>query len=178
MDIVMRNFTQLKFGDYTFMHNPEKLTVSNRLSGSTAVMPYCGSRYETVALENARFKGKGVITGENCFEKLLLLLEALKSGKSRLLSISPFPSVKAVLTALEYTLTPKENTIDIDFEFTASSSAARLESEIPHTVAADNGESLWDISYKYGIPVESLLQLNPAVKRPDILENGQVITLW
>lgn len=174
----MKNFTQMKFGEYTFMHNPERLTVSNKLSGSTALMPYCGTRFEAVALENAIITGKGIITGEDCFEKLLLLLEALKRGEKRLLSISPFPATSAVLTSLEYTLTPKENEIDISFEFTSSSSPEKVGDEMPHSVSAKMDETLWDISYKYGIAIERLLQLNTAVKRPDILEKGQVITLW
>nr|WP_305119663.1 MULTISPECIES: LysM domain-containing protein [unclassified Ruminococcus] len=102
----------------------------------------------------------------------------MKSGKSELLSVSPFPSVKAVLRTLEYTLTPKENTIEISFEFVSSASPKALESEIPHSVKITENETLWDIAYRYDIPVERLLQLNPAVKRPDILENGWVITLW
>ena len=174
----MKNFTQMKFGEYTFMHNPERLTVSNKLSGSTALMPYCGTRFEAVVLENSIITGKGIITGEDCFEKLILLLEALKRGEKRLLSISPFPAISTVLTSLEYTLTPKENEIDISFEFISSSSPEKVGDEMPHSVNAKKDETLWDISYKYGIAIERLLQLNTAVKRPDILEKGQVITLW
>lgn len=175
---MMKNFTQMKFGEYTFMHNPKTLTVYNKISGGSVVMPYCGSRYEAVALDNALIRGKGVITGSGCFERLLSLLEMLRRGESALLSVSPLPAVRAVLTSLEYTLAPKENTVEISFEFTSCSSCESSENEIPHSVIAAEGETLWDISYKYSVAVERLLQLNTFVKRPDILEKGQVIRLW
>lgn len=174
----MKNFTQMKFGEYTFMHNPKTLTVSNRVSGSTAVVPYCGSRFEAVALDNALISGKGVITGEACFERLLALLEMFRRRESALLSVSPLPAVRAVLTSLEYTLAPKESTVEISFEFTSCSGCESTEEEIPHSVVAAKDETLWDISYKYSVSVERLLQLNSFVKRPDILEKGQVIRLW
>lgn len=175
----MKNYTQMKFGKYTFMHNPKTLVVKNKLRGNSSVIPYHGEIYSPVAVENTTITGEGIITGEQCCQKLLSLIESLKSGDKNLLSISPFPSFYAVLTELEYTLTPKENTAEIKFTFTSASSISKSGSDFKEkTYTTDGSDSLWDISYKYDIPVEQLLDLNPFVKRPDILENGWVIRLW
>lgn len=174
----MKNFTEMKFGDYTFMHNPKTLVVKNKLRGNGAFVPYHGTYFNPVALDNTTVTGEGLITGSDCFKKLLLLIDSLNSEKSRLLSISPFPSFKAILTGLEYTLTPKENSIEIKFEFTSSSSAQSGDTTVPSSYTAEADDTLWDIAYKYNIPVETLLSLNPIVKRPDILESGWVIKLW
>lgn len=173
----MKNFTEMKFGDYTFMHNPKNLTVKNVHQGKTTVIPYCGSYFDPTATETAVATGQGAITGSDCFNKLLVLLQYLKSGESRLLSISPLPAFNAVLTALEYTLSPKENCIDIKFEFTAASSEKSGSETLPQSCTVSDDETLWDISYKYGVAVETLLSLNTFVKRPDILEKGWVIKL-
>lgn len=174
----MKNFTEMKFGDYTFMHNPKTLAVKNKLKGNSTVFPYQSTSFNPIALDNSTVIGEGLITGDDCFKKLLLLIDCLNSGKSRMLSISPFPSFRAILTSLEYNLTPKENRIEIHFEFTSSSSKQNSANVIPNEHIAVSDETLWDISYKYNIPVETLLKINPFIKRPDILEEGWVIKLW
>ena len=40
-----------------------------------------------------------------------------------------------------------------------------------------NGETLWDLSYKYGINVDKLIAVNPQIKRPDIPIAGSAVRL-
>ncbi len=166
----------MKFGEYTFMHNPKTLTVQSGVLGSKRIYPFSDSLFKPICLDNAVVSGSGVITGEDCFEKLLRLLDCL-GGEGRLLSVSPFPSVRAVLTSLKYSLSPSENLIDIDFSFTCSSSSVQGDVLAVKSVTAKSTETLWDIGYKYGVAVEELLRLNTFVKRPDELEKGWVIRL-
>lgn len=173
----MKNFTEMKFGDYTFIHNPKTLTVKNIHRGKSTVIPYLGTYFEPTSPEAAVITGQGLITGSDCFKKLIILLQYLKSGESRLLSISPMPALRAVLTSLEYTLSPKENCIDISFGFTASEGEKSSSKILPKTCTVSEDETLWDISYKYGVAVEALLNLNTFVKRPDVLKKGWVIRL-
>ena len=39
------------------------------------------------------------------------------------------------------------------------------------------GETLWDISYRFDLPIDALVRLNPQVKRPDVVAEGTVIAL-
>lgn len=174
----MKNYTEMKFGDYTFMHNPKTLTIKNRLTGKSSIIPNRGSYFYATAQSNCTISGEGLITGPECFKKLLLLTEVFKDEQAHLLSISPFPSINAILTELEYTLTPKENNIEIKFEFTETSTERETISKVPQSVTVSTDDTLWDISYKYGVTVESLLSINTFVKRPDTLEEGWVIRLW
>ena len=41
----------------------------------------------------------------------------------------------------------------------------------------ENGECLWDVSYKFGVPIDTLVKLNPSVKRPDIPLDGKAVKL-
>ncbi len=176
----MKNFTQMKFGEYSFMHNPEELSVESTLDGIKRVYPFSDSVFTPICLDNATVRGRGIITGDDCFLKLLQLQQCL-DGRGRLLSISPFPSVNAALTSLKYTLSPSEKLINISFEFTCLSSTKSFNRDDgacrPKSVVAAPRDSLWDIGYKYGVAVEELLRLNTFVKRPDELSEGWVIRL-
>ncbi len=172
----MKNFTEMKFGEYTFLHNPKSISFSNKLNGVKNIYPYQCSNYSALITDNTVISGNGKITGDNRFYKLLSLLECL-DGNERLLSISPFPSVRAVLTSLDYTIGAEDGVIEISFVFTCSTSKAATDDTLPLSVTADGEETLWDISYKYNIPVEALLALNTFVKRPDELKKGWVIKL-
>lgn len=172
----MKNHSEMKFGSYTFMHNPKKLTVTSELGGNETILPFCGCEFTPVALENAVIRGEGVITGEDRFKRVLQLSQCLNRGQA-LLTLPPFPSVRAVLTRLEYSLEPGDGVVGISFEFKSSSYDTGLGKMEVASVVADGDESLWDIAWRYNKPVESLLKLNPRVKRPDIVEKGWVIRL-
>lgn len=45
----MKNHSEMKFGSYTFMHNPKKLTVTSELGGSETILPFCGCEFTPVA---------------------------------------------------------------------------------------------------------------------------------
>ena len=46
---------------------------------------------------------------------------------------------------------------------------------IRHVV--QKGESLWQISKQYQVPVERLVRLNPAIKDPNVIFPGQIINV-
>ncbi len=172
----MKNHSEMKFGAYTFMHNPKRLTVTGTLGGRETVLPFCGCEFTPVTLENSVIRGEGIISGEDRFKRLLQLSQCLNK-EAALLTFPPLPSIRATLTKLEYKLEPGDGVIEISFEFTSSSLnkySARMEIA---SVVADGEENLWDIAWRYNKPVERLLALNPRVKRPDTVEKGWVIRL-
>lgn len=39
------------------------------------------------------------------------------------------------------------------------------------------GETLWEISQKYQVPLERLIRVNPRITNPDMIFPGQVISI-
>ena len=100
------------------------------------------------------------------------------------MTLPGFPPINAFFSRLVLKGEPKPDVLDYEFEFievqdeyleiasldeSGKSGGKNIRKVIP------NGETLWDLSYKYGINVDKLVSLNPQIRRPDIpIEEGQV----
>ena len=91
-----------------------------------------------------------------------------------ILSIPEFTVMNAYFTSFSVIGEATDNLIRYSFTFTEVMDTTREKS--PKTVhIASDGESLWDIAYKYDITVEKLLELNPELKHPfDVTEGLEV----
>ena len=47
----------------------------------------------------------------------------------------------------------------------------------PREYTAAQGETMWDVSYRFGVEIDPLMRLNPDVKRPDIPLGGRAVRL-
>ena len=69
---------------------------------------------------------------------------------------------------------PKPDVLTYRFLFREVMSEA---DNVPHTYTPGENENLWDVSYRFGIGIDALMALNPQVKRPDILTEGEAVRL-
>jgi len=79
---------------------------------------------------------------------------------------------------LELNQPPAEDFISYRFVFLEESNAVpkRYSEGVKfHTVEED--ETLWDIAFRYDVPVESLLKENQHIRRPDCLKTGEKVSL-
>ena len=70
---------------------------------------------------------------------------------------------------------PKPDVLEYSFVFREV--MEEKQQDKAQTYTAEEGECLWDISYKFGVPIDTLVKFNPNVKRPDISLEGRVIRL-
>ena len=165
----------MRFKGVQWRHNPREITFDSGKFLSEYGSPEDCSYIQSTCRKNMRIRGLGELYGTDCTEQFARLYRLFKEGGSGVLSIEGIGSIYAVFESLSVTGKPKPDILEYSFVFREMMEKKHRSLPAEHT--AENGENLWDISYRFGIPVETLLHLNPAVKRPDILEEGQVIAL-
>ncbi|MBQ1436809.1 MAG: LysM peptidoglycan-binding domain-containing protein, partial [Ruminococcus sp.] len=120
-------------------------------------------------------KGTGELYGEDCLEQFEALLELFRQEGEGVLTLpggmKPF---YAVFERLKIEGKPKDDILTYSFAFRES---PKRKSGGKTVCITSGGENLWDISYRFGIVIDRLVELNPHIRRPDIVEDGSVIRL-
>lgn len=81
----------------------------------------------------------------------------------------------AVFESIKIVGSPKPEVLTYSFVFREVMESKRGQNLV--SCVTQNGENLWDISYKYGISIDTLVSLNTQIKRPDVVADGSVVRL-
>lgn len=122
--------------------------------------------------------GGGEFETENAAEEIEMMRSLFNKGDRGMLVMPQYPPIYAVLDSLTF-YCKSDGGGGYKFLFREIDSEDLQESlEVKHR--ARSGESLWSIAALYGLPVETLVGLNPWAARPDreLEENTEVTVLW
>ena len=164
----------MKFKGYKWHHNPRELVFEDEKKVSELTAPFDKSVVQNAGRRNMRISGEGELYGEDCLDQFLRLLELFREGGSGVLSIAGIPSVYAVFESLKLVGRPRSDILTYRFVFREL--MEERDDKLREVTAAPN-ENLWDISYRFGIDIDTLVRLNPQVRRPDELTAGEVVRL-
>lgn len=173
----MKN-TSMRYKGYTFHHNPATLNVTHNRNLKEKQIPFYLSVLQDYGRCAMVVTGQGELYGEDCFEQYQRLFALYSQKNSGALSVPGINPFMANFTYLAMISEPEDNLIKYKFTFTEDMQASfPVNSTDSNIHISEQGESLWDISFKYSIPVETLIELNNFIKRPDALEAGSRVTL-
>ena len=158
------SYPLMRFGGITFRHNPKELAVvkSKTVNEYTPIgsLPIMQSiRDNTVII-----KGTGELYGEECFEMYAELLRVQKKNVAQKLCIPEMGVYTAVLTKLSAKANTREKLIVIEFEFCTGTQRKASEITQDNYTVSLNNETLWDISYRCDVPIETLIKLNTDIR--------------
>lgn len=166
----------MRFAGYTWHYNPKtinitckKNTVENKIHNSDSVVQCFGRTARIIS-------GEGYIFGDDCFERMEELWNLYRNKTEGVLTVPEFAAVRAVFTDLKLVGDAKDKLIKYLFSFTEVMKTESMRSPLD-THTALNGESLWDVAYRYSLSVEKLLSLNPDLKDPYALTAGKQVNL-
>ena len=164
----------MRFKSHTWNYNPEKIKILSQKEVVESIVPLDDNITESLGRNARVVTGEGCVFGENCFEEYYSIWCVFRDNTPGVLSIPEFAVMNAYFTSLSVIGEATDNLIRYSFTFTEVMDTTREKS--PKTVhIASDGESLWDIAYKYDITVEKLLELNPELKHPfDVTEGLEV----
>lgn len=165
----------MRFMGYEWHHNPREITFECEKTVTERLVPYDVSQIQQTGRKNMVIKGTGELYGEDCMEQFERLFELFRRGGAGVLAIENTEPVFAVFESVKILGAPKENVLTYGFVFREVMEEKESGKNTFHT--ARGGENLWDISYKYNIVIDELVRLNPQIKRPDIVAEGEVIRL-
>ena len=162
----------IRFKGYIFEHNPETLKISSKKNvfsqsvlGGKSVVNETGDNSRVVT-------GEGCIHGEDCIYKFLKLFKLKEESGSGILSLPDTKPFYAFFESLEFTTNPTPELISYKFTFIEDSAKplSKITPEKYYCLQAD--EDLWDAAYKFNVPIETLVALNPQLKRTDDVVEG------
>lgn len=168
----------MRFSGLTLHHNPSKIEVLDvsELSENLIIggVPFvCGSGANAAVV-----RGEGVFYGANAFEQYLDLRDLYKNGTAGALSLSGVRPFYAFLAKLGLKCMPVDDVVEYSFTFLEAPNLVPKEnSTAPLFRIAEEGQDLWDISVITGISVDTLVMLNPQLKSPCEVSQGDKIRI-
>ena len=165
----------MKFGGVVWHHNPREITFECEKNVNELLSPFESSAIQETGRRNMIIKGEGELYGEDCLEQFARLFELFKKSGQGVLAIPQISPVYAVFESLRIIGQPRPDVLTYSFVFREVMQSQSEDKPVNYVVGED--ESLWDVSYKFGISIDKLVELNPQFKRPDIVNEGEVIRL-
>ncbi len=165
----------MRFKGVEWHHNPREISFECDKEINELKSPYGNAYIQNMGRKNMKISGTGELYGEDCLEQFNRLLKLFKEGGQGVLAIAHMTPMFAVFENIKIIGEPKPDILTYSFVFREVMENKRDEIQASHL--AENGENLWDISYKYGISIDTLVKLNPQVKRPDIDLTGKAVAL-
>lgn len=177
--------TSMSFDGYSWEFNCQNLTFSHSGNVNIPRYPYGGSVIQDFGRQNCIITGSGYFVGETCADMYNRLRDKFDQSGVGILTLPGFPPIKAFFNKLVIKGEPKPDLLGYEFEFievddkyqdVSSVNSGTGSAKIIRKIVPD-GETLWDISYKYGINIDKLVELNPQVRRPDIPIESEAVQL-
>lgn len=169
----------MKFKSFQWPHNPAKLNVANERDIRELRMPFSGGALQDYGSKKRVVTGEGEFNGSSCLADYQQLSALFSAGSTGLLSLPGMEPFMATLFSLELIGKAQPNSIAYRFVFWEDQSAKT--DLVPSTQHAchicTKDENLWSIAALNGTTVEKLAQLNPQIKWPNQLEEGEQVVL-
>lgn len=165
----------MSFRGYRWQYNPVKLEIVNSFQKHQYIVPSHKTCIESLSRKPVVYRGEGEFFGEDCISKYRELQNLFCEGRKGVLSIPDMPSTYAWFTGLSLVGDTTENLLKYKFEFTEADTSVG-DSGVNFHICKE-GETLYDIAFDYGVQVERLVKLNPAIRRPDELSAGEKVRL-
>lgn len=165
----------MRFKGVQWHHNPRELSFECDKTINELQSPYGKSYIQNAGRKNMKIKGTGELYGSDCLDQFDKLLELFKQGGQGVLAIPHITPIFAVFESIKIVGSPKPEVLTYSFVFREVMESKRGQNLV--SCVTQNGENLWDISYKYGISIDTLVSLNTQIKRPDVVDDGSVVRL-
>ena len=172
------NDAVIRFAGIRLSHNPKTLKIQRRKKLRSERLLSGEGALETVAEEPSVISGTAELFGEECFRDFEKLSRLCKSCSFSPLSIPYFGAFRAVLSDLTLTAEPRYDHISVGFTFRIAQDPPGDESFLPQYCRANSGDSFWDISYRFNVPVEELIELNKGIRDIMCLEDQERVRLF
>ena len=170
-------YAPMRFDGRSLNHNPGKLSISGKNRIREFVSPCCEADSRSTAGELRRISGEGEFTGADCIAQYQALEKLQLNRKRAKLVLPHMQPLYAYLKELAVTAGPLDGVLAYRFVFMEAQSPRRSPTGGQYYVTVSEGESLWDISYRFSVPIERLTALNPQIPYIDELNRGERVRL-
>ena len=172
----------MKYRDFTWPQNPATFEVELRRTLHSYKIPFSGFSVQNLGMQNRVFKGEGEFTGPDAYDSFRRLAKAFSVSGSGWLEHQVWPPVKVYFAKLKLKEEPREEYVSYSFEFWESEeqsgyTAGELDPGKSKYISAQKNDTLALIASRYSKQLAKLRELNPQVKNPDVIDEGQIIRI-
>lgn len=165
----------IRFKGFEWHHNPKEISFICDKQVNELKSPNGKSYIQNLGRNNTIINGKGELFGNDCLAQFNSLLKLFKEGGVGVLAIPQLAPVFAVFENLKILGEPKPDILSYSFSFREV--MEKKFPAIPDFYILQEKDTLWDVSFMFDIPIDSLVQLNPHIKMPNITAEGVKIAL-
>lgn len=188
--------TPMRFKHFVWPHNPKTYSITYERKIAVHKIPFGRHCLQSLGQTRRVLKGEGEFVGENAYDTFKKLASVFYEETPGMLVHPVWMSTSAWFAGLELKQKPRRDYVAYSFEFWevvgnpqtklslkepspsttgAAAPAAGAIQQIWHAVA--KGETLWGLSRRYGVPLNTILALNPAIRNPNLIYVGQKVRI-
>ncbi len=172
----MNKKDRMSYKGFIFSVNPSVIKIRHSSRLARDQIPFGSDLVRDFGRMACEISGEGELIGADCTQQFERLRDVFLEGGPGLLLLPGLEPFYAFFEKLELLEEPSDELVRYGFVFCEDTSAKHFEDSPKRSHTASEGETLWDISFKYSVPVETLLDKNPGIMRPDaVLNAGEVI---
>lgn len=190
----------MKFGDYTWPHNPRVYEITFNRKIVSHKTPFGCYVLQNMGREQRVLKGEGEFCGAGAYEEFKKLACAFYPDEAQVLVHPVWQSARAWFVRLELKQEPREDFVSYEFEFWEcfdgyETGAALVSADSGETAEAIGtpeevksaaarrsytlkyGDTLWGVARDNSLSLDELLALNPQIRNCNIYYSGDVVYL-
>lgn len=190
----------MRFKGFVWPHNPRVYTIAFERKMAVHKIPFGAYRLEGLGSTRRVMKGEGEFVGPDAYGQFKALAAVFAENTPGTLIHPLWDAASAWFVGLELEQEPRADYVRYRFEFWEDGAGGQTGLEkisVPdrengggtggsaakpaavdagarwHTVV--KGETMWGLSRRYGISLNSLIALNPQIKNPNLIYIGQKV---
>ena len=177
--------SQMKYGDYTWPHNPRIYEISYTRHVVCHKVPFGLYVHQDMGRGQRMMRGEGEFCGVGAYDEFRKLASMFYSAEPKVLVHPLWQSARAWFVSLKLKQEPKENFVSYEFEFwecfdgyeskaipvvvqQAETDKGPSSAQERKTHIIRSGDTLWRVANDNGITLARLLELNPRVRNPNL----------
>ena len=169
------NNVPMRFKNFEFAINPQKIEIKAVSNLKQIAVPFDAFELQELGIKPLVISGEGELFGKSSNQDFETILRLFLQGGAGELFLSGTEPMLAIMTKLAKGEDSFEDMVSYSFEFVEvpQRQVEQLTFEKHHTI--QQGESLWNLSAVYDIPIEELLRLNEKTSNPWAVDVGDVV---
>ncbi len=181
----------MRFKDFVWPHNPRVYSISYERKLAVHKIPFGRHYLQSLGQTRRVLQGEGEFVGERAYDTFKELASVFYEETPGVLVHPVWMTTTVWFAALELRQQPRRDYVAYSFQFwevvdggasttlsarTAETAGTGQAADAPqgaqwHTVV--RGDTLWALAARYGVGLEKLIQLNPAIRNPNLIYVGQ-----
>ncbi len=181
----------MQFKGYTWPHNPRTYTITYERAMALHKVPFGRYSLQNLGMSRRVMRGEGEFVGPGAYDEFKKLASLFYEETPGALLHPLWQSARVYFVALSLKQEPRQDYVRYTFTFwedfegygqepkkvgatgTTASATATTAASAAQYYTVVRGDTLWAIAVKYNLTLSRLLELNPQINNPNVINVGE-----